>query len=257
MHKTRAELKSEAKNALKGRWKESILLNLVPSLLSIVPIIAVVFLSMFFLPGSGGSASGTYVDGATTTVTMDALGGNSGSYTVGQGIWGLIVSFLSIGISFTFLDVLRNPERKISPVKDAFRVFNGKDFVPLLLIQILGSLFTWFWSLLFIIPGVIKAYAYSQSKFIYKDMSGSQEQVEAQATTYITESRLLMDGHKVRLFVLDLSFIGWYILCLATFGLGFIVLNPYVNATKAAFYNDLTKDRHAKEQQDRAEWHDF
>ena len=53
----------------------------------------------------------------------------------------------------------------------------------------------------------------------------------------ITESRRLMDGQKMKMFLLDLSFIGWDILCLFTFGLGFLLLNPYKAQTKLEYIN--------------------
>lgn len=49
----------------------------------------------------------------------------------------------------------------------------------------------------------------------------------------------MMEGNKMKLFLLDLSFIGWAILCLFTFGLGFFVLQPYMQVARAAFYEDL------------------
>ena len=63
------------------------------------------------------------------------------------------------------------------------------------------------------------------------------------ATSFITESRELMSGHKGRLFWLDISFIGWYIVGMITLGIGFLWINPYINATKAAFYDDLSKGK--------------
>ena len=55
----------------------------------------------------------------------------------------------------------------------------------------------------------------------------------------IRKSNAMMKGHKFDLFYLELSFIGWGILCLFTFGLGFIWLIPYMYTTIAAFYEDL------------------
>ena len=55
----------------------------------------------------------------------------------------------------------------------------------------------------------------------------------------IEKSMVMMDGNKMKLFMLDLSFIGWAILCLFTFGIGFFFLQPYMQASHAAFYEDL------------------
>ena len=51
-----------------------------------------------------------------------------------------------------------------------------------------------------------------------------------------------MDGHKMELFVLDLSFIGWYLLCVITFGIAFIWVAPYIQATKTNFYNKIKNE---------------
>ena len=55
----------------------------------------------------------------------------------------------------------------------------------------------------------------------------------------IHRSRVLMDGNKMKLFLLYLSFIGWALLCILTLGFGFLLLFPYVQASLAAFYQDL------------------
>ena len=59
------------------------------------------------------------------------------------------------------------------------------------------------------------------------------------ASEAISASKQMMDGHKGRLFWLDLTFIGWSILSALTFNLGYLFLNPYMNAAHAAFYRDL------------------
>ena len=65
------------------------------------------------------------------------------------------------------------------------------------------------------------------------------ENPDMTASQAIKASMELMDGHKGDLFLLDLSFIGWSLLCLLTLNLGHIALNPYCNAAYAAFYRSL------------------
>ena len=57
----------------------------------------------------------------------------------------------------------------------------------------------------------------------------------------LEQSKRIMDGNKLRLFSLDMSFIGWHLLCILTFGIGYIWLAPYIEASHAAFYCDLTR----------------
>ena len=89
------------------------------------------------------------------------------------------------------------------------------------------------WTLLFYIPGIIMSFAYAMTPYIL------EEHPEISAWDASTRSREMMKGHKFDLFYLYLSFIGWFILALLTAGIGFLWLSPYVDAAKAAFYNDL------------------
>lgn len=101
----------------------------------------------------------------------------------------------------------------------------------------LRVLYTFLWTLLFVIPGIVKAYAYSMTPFIMA------ENPEMTAKEAITASKELMDGHKGELFVLDLTFLGWDLLAGLTLNIGCIFLNPYKNAAYAAFYKNLTAPR--------------
>ena len=100
----------------------------------------------------------------------------------------------------------------------------------------LRDLFLFLWSLLFIIPGIIKAYSYRMVPYILADHP------EMSGTAVITLSRQMMNGNKWRAFVLDLSFIGWEILSLLTLGiLGIFYVNPYKHSTNAELYQALKK----------------
>lgn len=95
--------------------------------------------------------------------------------------------------------------------------------------------------MLFLIPGIIKSYSYAQANFIYYDILEGTGQKPGYLEC-ITASRRLMNGYKGQLFWLDLSFIGWHILAVLTCGIGYLWLNPYIYATKAAFYNNLPNE---------------
>lgn len=277
MYKTTSQLKKEAKATLKGRWKDAILLNLVPSLLQILSIIILlitVAAGFYFFSvlisnsdsiesmGGTGFTTETFMNNGSSTL-FDQITFNLpfGSQGIFSSIFNLFISFLTIGISFTFLDAIRKGKDQSLKMSEAFRLFNGVDFVPVLVINILIYIFQMFWGMLFLFPALIKHYSYSQSNFIYKDLSSSSDVRSTGATTYITESRQLMNGHKARLFWLDITFIGWYIVGYITFGIGFLFINPYVNATKAAFYNDLAKDKFLgttkKNAEEEQEWTTF
>ncbi|MGY3766497.1 DUF975 family protein [Vagococcus vulneris] len=245
MYKTTAELKSEVKESLKGRWGEAITLSIVPIIVKILTIWALIAASFLF-----GSVL-YYVFGKTGISGVEQFDlsgvsqndGNSNSPIITLFL-NFIQLFLTVGISFTFLDVIRRGKSESMQFKQAFRLFNGKDLGPVLLLNILMYIFNNLWYWLFIIPGFIKSYSYSQANFIYKDLSENSDTTSVGPTYYITESRHLMNGHKKRLFWLDITFLGWYILSLVTFGLAEFFVTPYVTATKAAFYNDLAKDKY-------------
>ena len=93
--------------------------------------------------------------------------------------------------------------------------------------------FTILWSLLLVIPGIIKSYSYAMTSFILKG------EPEMKNNAAIEKSMAMMEGNKMKLFMLDLSFIGWAILCIFTLGIGLLFLQPYVAISRAAFYEDL------------------
>lgn len=97
----------------------------------------------------------------------------------------------------------------------------------------LMSLKVWLWSLLLVIPGIIMAHAYAMTPYIL------EEHPEIGAWEASRVSQKMMRGHKFRLFRLNLSFIGWALLCVPTLGVGFLWLVPYMQMSQAAFYSDL------------------
>lgn len=101
----------------------------------------------------------------------------------------------------------------------------------------LRNLFTALWALLFIIPGIVKSLSYAMTPFILA------EHPELTASQAIDRSKEMMDGHKMDLFVLNLSFIGWSLLSALTLGIGSLFLNPYTNAAYAAFYRQLQAEQ--------------
>lgn len=114
---------------------------------------------------------------------------------------------------------------------DAFCGFD--DFWSAFKVNFLVGLFTFLWSLLFVIPGIVKSFSYSMAMYILAENKGKS------ALECINESKAMTDGHKMDLFVLNLSFIGWILLGGITFGIAFIWVMPYMNATFANAYQNL------------------
>ena len=120
-------------------------------------------------------------------------------------------------------------------VKDLFSQFDhfGVGFVQ----RLLRNLYTFLWGLLLIIPGIVKGYSYAMTPFILADHP------EMTAKQAINASKEMMDGYKEDLFVLELTFLGWDLLCILTLGIGSLWLTPYKAAAEAAFYRELLAQR--------------
>ena len=113
--------------------------------------------------------------------------------------------------------------------------FKG-DWGNVILVMFLRNLFLALWTLLFIIPGIVKSYSYRLVPYLVKDHP------ELTGTQAIKMSRQLMRGHKWNAFVLDLSFIGWFLLSALTLGiLHVFYVGPYVQATDAELYRAITE----------------
>lgn len=230
--KTRAELKSEAKGVLRGRWKDSVLMCLVPTLVSI----AIVLLLFFLLIIPIITFAQNNPDFMSGNANYDGNSGGGGGSFLG----GIIGAIFSAGISWTFLDLYREKRQDIRPFSDAFRGFAGPVVLGVICLYVITTVFISLWTLLLIVPGIIKGYSYSQTYFVYYD-AFEETGVRPGFLNSITRSRQLMNGYKGQLFLLDLSFIGWHILAILTLGIGYLWLTPYITATKAAFYDNLPK----------------
>ena len=142
--------------------------------------------------------------------------------------FGSIASFViapafSLALCMFFLKLTKGEEVS---VVDVFAGFNKTGRA--LWLNILISVFTFLWSLLLVIPGIIKAYAYSMPFYVLADNP------ELTASETLAKSQSMMRGHKM-----ELSFIGWYFIVGLTFGLAAIYVAPYMHATIANFYNSI------------------
>ena len=146
----------------------------------------------------------------------------------------LVVCPLEFGFMLCFLRLVRG-EDSSEMVGDQFDVFNkyGRYLGGSLLV----TLYTLLWMLLFIIPGIVKGYAYAMTPYVMNDRP------DLDADDCIHESRMMMKGYKWKLFCMDLSFIGWAILCIFTLGIGLLWLQPYIEASHAKFYEELKATR--------------
>ena len=204
---------------LEGNWGTSVLVGLVAALLGGV----VTGSSMFNINIDAEQLSKL----PKVIVQYFALMASIGSFL------GIVQFIIGGVVNIGYAQYLLNQYNRAQ--LDIHELFSRFDrFKEGFLQSFLRGLYIVLWSLLFIIPGIIKSYSYAMTPFIMA------ENPDITAKEAIEASKQLMDGHKGELFMLDLSFIGWTLLAALTLNIGTIFLNPYKNAAYAAFYKELT-----------------
>ena len=202
------DLKTKAKESLKGHYGEAIKMILVYGLIAFV---------------CGGVIRGIL---GAAGAKEDIIPFVSEIVTV------IYTCLLGFGLESFFLKLSRNEE---VTWKELFSKTNM--FVSYLVISLLVGIFVTLWSLLLIIPGIIAALGYSQVYLVKLD---NPEMGDFDA---IKKSKELMKGHKWEFFLLGLSFIGWMILGIFTLGILYLWLIPYMSVTMCNFYNGLVSQK--------------
>lgn len=147
---------------------------------------------------------------------------------VGLGL-SMVGIFISGPLQYGYLNtIIINYENGTPTVGDLFSGF--KYFWKLFVLTLLIAVYTFLWSLLFIIPGIIKSISYSRAFFIF------YENPELSASECIKRSKELMDGHKWTYFKLMLSYLGWLILCVLTLGILTLWVAPKMRTADYILY---------------------
>ena len=150
----------------------------------------------------------------------------------------LIVGALSYGLYLYYVILLKEKTSDFNLLFKAFS-FSGKNlglFGKTLGIYLLMGLYVFLWSLLFVIPGIVAAYSYRMVFYLLID------DPEIGVSEALKQSKEMMYGYKSKLFYLDLSFIGWWLLCFLTFGIGILWLSPYILTSQTIFYTELRNE---------------
>lgn len=153
-------------------------------------------------------------------------------------------NIVTVGMNGWLLRFWRGEDVRVTDLFACFRIYK-----PSLKAMFVSQLYAYLWSLLFVIPGIIKSYAYAMVPYIiYENPNLTPNQA-------VALSEKLTRGYKWKLFVLELSFIGWNLLSALTCGiLGLLYVNPYMGLTYAGAYEQL---KWAALQEGRADWSDF
>ena len=223
---TIAEIKEKGKAAFKGNYWYCVLMA---------------FLMTIFTVGSsvGTSQKTQEVDVQGTingmspeeqlTVLLVALGVLGAAILIGLLIRVFLVNPINVGGNAFFMGNVEDTPAPFGLIKVGFRNY-WHNFATLFL----RDLYLVLWSLLLIVPGIIKAYSYRMVPYILADNP------ELSPNEVITRSREMMDGNKWQAFLLDLSFIGWTLLGILTLGLVMIFWTaPYICNANAALYVKL------------------
>ena len=219
----RAELKAKAKADLKGNMGTAIGAMVVTSAIAgaavsvaIVPYIITMVSSAALIRTSDAAAVATMLAGMAIYIALLLA------------CIFLVAYPLSMGTYCFYLRGARTGKHEFKDVFGGFK-FYGKSIG----LAFMVGLFTYLWSLLFYVPGFIKAYSYSMS---YWELANDPSISVMEA---IRRSKTMTNGYKGKLFVLDLSFMGWMLLAACTCSIGSFFLTPYMNATYANAYLKL------------------
>lgn len=202
--------KNEALSALRGNWANAL-----------VATIILVALTLFF---SSNDAINSYYQ----RIVINPFIGYSLTF-----ISMFVLLPLAVGYSNSMRVLLETGDNRLT--NNSFSLGFG-NWLHVVWGMILSTIYIFLWTLLLIIPGIIKSYSYALTPYILV------EHPEMSANEAIEESMRLMDGHKFDLFYLQLSFIGWAILSILSLGLGFFWLIPYQMTAQAAFYRDIKNE---------------
>lgn len=189
----RAELKTNAKAQIQGK-------------------IGILFLITLIVGAISGAASGL----------LSLIPGGSLIATI------IITPAMTLSLVRVYLMVIKGQQPE---AKDAFCGFD--DFFSAFKVNLLTGIFTFLWSLLFVIPGIIKSISYSMAMYVLAENKGKN------AMECINESKAMTEGHKMDLFLLGLSFMGWILLTIVTCGIAYIWVGPYMSTTFANAYRSL------------------
>lgn len=135
---------------------------------------------------------------------------------------------LALGSAYIYLNLTRGFDPDVNILFSGFQ-----RFVDAFVLRLLIGVFTFLWSLLLVVPGIIKAISYSQAYYILA------EHPEMSSKEALDASIEMMDGHKMDYFVLLLSFFPWMLLCGITCGIASLYVVPYMSATLVNFYEAI------------------
>lgn len=153
------------------------------------------------------------------------------NYNSGVSI-GIFFYFVQVGLAYFMVKFINDQPHEL---KDLF--YFKKDYLKVFITGILKGIFVLLFTLLLIIPGIIKGLGYALVELILAD----EKYKDLDHMAVLKKSEELMNGHKMDYFLLCLSFIGWHLLAILTLGILEIWIAPYYNTAKFKFLDDIMK----------------
>lgn len=238
-----SQIRAIARSVLRGMWGVALVVTLVAVIMgdvnvAVLPSFTVQVGEAFYTVGSSDGfqylARIPFAFEPAPFAFELAFAEPSGFLSVVVGIYGVVVLIIGGAVRQGLCQFNINLIKKDAPAE--FNVLFSKfsNLGKCLLLNLAMWLLIFAWSLLLIIPGIIAAYRYAMAPYIMA------QNPDIGVMDAIGQSKELMRGHKGRLFWLSLTFIGWVLLSVLTFGIGFLWLNPYMEAAQAAFYLERT-----------------
>lgn len=223
---SRSELKAKAKNALRKHYIHA-------------------FIASFVLVFAAGELNNK---GGFLDFEWSANGGNLpiwNGFVAMMAIFGIllfvgVVLFsifvggpLEVGARKYYVETTQYDDSQLSNITS---IFGSSYYGNVVIGMVYQKIVIFLWFLALIVPGIVKAYAYSMVPYILAENPGMNIKDAMKLSDDMTYT------HKMDMFILDLSFIGWYILGSLLFGIGSFFVNPYVDMTKGYLYLTLKED---------------
>lgn len=149
-----------------------------------------------------------------------------------------VMAPLTVGSTYYLLKLVKG--KKVDVTKDLFSKYSIIGLI--ILTSLYVGLMTTLWSLLLIVPGIIYAYKVAMIQYVLAEDGSEKKSVKEIVAT----STNLMDGYKMDFFTFELSFIGWILLGMVTFGIAYIWVFPYMEVANVMYYEELKKIKKIK-----------
>lgn len=222
-------IKLNARDFIRGRlwmfWSVLLVVGIIESLANSLPQ---------WIFGDRLSNLSDIIAGNPDNIPKEISSSVFGWYYVLNVLISIVLIPLNIGVAQNVLAWSRGED--VNKWKVLFGGFNSaKIFFKQVGVVVLNTILCALWAILLIVPGIIKGLAYSMYPYVLRD------EPDLSVWQTLKKSEAIMKGYKGKLFLMYLSFVGWFILGAFTFGILYIWLTPYVMTSTVKFYDDVRR----------------